>query len=133
MRPPSEDIKDILEADSGLGLTFAVNLFIGQEPPEPNDCVTIFDTPGYPPLLTLTQRDDPEYYRPSVQIRVRNKNYLTGWNLIDAIKVALHGRNHETWGGTSYTLIACVGEPALLDWDESNRARFVTTFDLQRR
>lgn len=131
MNVTSEDIKDMLEAESSLGLTFGTDLFIGKEPALPNDCVTIFDTPGGPPQLTLTPGED--YYYPSVQIRVRSNVYLTAANLIHDIKVALHGRGHEVWNGTTYELIACSIEPFLLGWDEKDRAWFVTTFKIQRR
>jgi hypothetical protein len=130
MNAPSVDIKDMLEAQSSLGLTFGTNLFIGREPTSPDNCVTIFDTPGGPPALTL---DNIDYNYPSIQVRVRNNDYLTGWGLIDDIKNFLHGKSHETWNGTRYELIACTVEPAMLDWDENNRARFVTTFNIQRR
>lgn len=133
MNPPSEDIKDMLEAESSLALTFATDLFIGVEPDPPDNCVTIFDSPGFPPELSLTQKDDADYFKPSVQIRVRNNAYLVGWSVIDAIKLVLHARSQETWGGALYTMIVCAIEPALLDWDENGRARFVTTFNLQRR
>lgn len=131
MNPASVDIKDLVEADSGLGLTFATDLFIGREPAAPDNCVTIFDTPGGSPMQTFKQGED--YYYPSIQIRVRNTNYLTGWDLINDIKVLLHNRAQETVNGTLYSVIICTQEPALLDWDENDRARFVTSFDLQRR
>jgi hypothetical protein len=131
MNATSVDISDILEAETALGLTLGTNLFIGREPVTPSDCVTIFDTPGYAPQLTLDGAND--YYFPSIQIRVRNTKYLDAESLIHNIMVSLHGRNHETWNSTLYTLIKCTTEPALLDWDENNRARFVVNFDIQRR
>jgi hypothetical protein len=73
------------------------------------------------------------YFYPSIQIRVRNKVYSDGWALIDDIKELLHGKSSETIGGTLYTAIICTGEPALLDWDDNERVRFVITFELQRR
>ena len=130
MQCPAEDIKDMLEDESSLGLTFATDLFVGREPPEPDDSVTIFDTPGFPPALNL---NDQGYEYPSVQIRVRSNDYLTGWNLIHAIQVVLHGKAGETWNATLYTVIYCSSGPALLDWDENNRPRFIINFNLQRR
>jgi len=130
MNAQSEDIKDMLEAESSLGLTFGTDLFIGKELSKPDNCVTIFDTYGFPPLLTL---DGGGYYYPSVQIRVRNNDYRTGWALIHDIMVSLHGRAHETWNETLYTVIYCSSGPAFLDWDENDRARFVCNFDMQRR
>lgn len=132
MNASSVDIKDIL-AESSLGLTFADNLFIGREPAKPNDCVTIFDTPGFPPLLTLDEGGD--YYYPSVQIRVRNTDYRNGWDLIHKIMILLHGRANELSpdGTILYTGIYCSSGPALLDWDDNNRVRFIVNFNMQRR
>jgi hypothetical protein len=130
MNSPSEDIKDMLESDPGLALTFATDLFIGKEPPEPDNCVTIFDTPGRPPQLTFKKEED--YFYPSIQIRIRNNDYRDGWSLINEIKIYLHGKAHETWNSTVYELIRCEIEPAFLNWDENNRAWFVTSFEVQR-
>jgi hypothetical protein len=104
---------------------------IGREPNKPDNCVTIFDTPGNPPQQTYIQGED--YFYPSIQIRVRNTSYLNGWDLMNNIKVLLHNRPQETWNGTLYSAIICSQEPALLDWDKNDRARFVTTFNIQRR
>ncbi len=134
MNAPSYDIAEIIEAhgeSSGFDLTYATNLFIGKEPSTPKDCVTIFDTSGYPPYLSISGETGYEY--PSVQIRVRSTKYTTGWNLLNDIKDALHGINHETWNGTLYTVIYCSSSPALLDWDDNGNARFVASFNLQRR
>lgn len=128
MNPSSVDIKDLLVAN--LGLIFATDLFIGKEPATPNNVTTIFDTPGRAPSLYYD--NTIQYYFPSVQIRVRNTDYLSGWNLINDIKVLLHGRANEQINNTIYTVMVCSSDPALLDWDDNNRARFIVNFDLQR-
>ena len=133
MNAPSVDIKEILEAygeSSGLGLYYANNLFIGKEPDKPDNCVTIFDTPGFPPYLGLT---DVGYEYPSVQIRVRNRKQTDGWFQIEEIKDVLHGFHQTVVNGTLYTLISCSSGPALLDWDDKERVRFIINFNLQRR
>ena len=127
----SEDIKDMLVAETALGLTFATNLFIGNEEKTPRNCVTIFDAPGSAPQLTFTKGEN--YYYASVQIRVRNADYTTGWNLIEEIKTSLHGRAQETWNDTLYSVIYCASGPAHLDWDDNGNARFIINFNLQRR
>lgn len=132
MNPASEDIKDMLEAESSLGLTFATDLFIGKEPDQPDNIATIYDSVSSPPQLTLHGQEDTYYY-PSLQIRVRNTSYLDGWNLINDITTSLHGRAHETWNGTLYTVIYCSSGPALLTWDDDNRVIFIVNFNLQRR
>lgn len=131
MNASSEDIKDMLVAESALGLTFGTNLFIGLEPSEPDNTVTIFDTAGFPEQLTFLQGEVYEY--PSVQIRVRNNSYTVGWALINDIKTQLHGRGQETWSGTLYSVIYTPGGIALLDWDNMDRVRFIINFNLQRR
>lgn len=131
MQRTTEDIKDMLEDESSLGLAFADNLFIGREPTSPNNCVTIFDTPGSGPDLNYDASIKYDY--PSVQIRVRNTSYPNAADLAQDIKATLHNRAQETWSGAVYTLIQCTSEPALLDWDENDRARFVINFDIQRQ
>ncbi len=138
MNSTSEDIKDMLVADAALGLIFNPalenNLFIGAEPTIPKNCVTIFDTPSGPPQLTLGgKKANENYFYPSTQIRVRNTSYLTGWALIENIRTSLHGRAQETWNGTLYSVIYCSSGPAMLDWDENNRVRFIVNFNIQRR
>lgn len=132
MNPPSEDVAAMLIADSGLGIAaIGTDLFLGREPTDPDDVVTIFDTPGRPPMLTMTKGEN--YYYPSIQMRIRNNDYRTGMNLANDIKESLHGRGPETWNGTVYTLIRCNTEPSLLDWDDNRRARLIINFNLQRR
>ena len=136
MNSPSEDIKDMLVADTSLSLVFDPtgenNLFIAVEPTAPKNCVTIFDTLGRQPQLTLTGKGK-DYFYPAVQIRVRNTSYVTGWALIQNIRTSLHGRAQETWNGTLYSVIYCSSGPAFLDWDENSRVRFIINFNIQRR
>ena len=130
MNPPSQDIKDILEA-ADLNLTFQSNLFIGSLPAQAQDnCVVIYDTPGYSPDLTFNFGE--KYFRPSIQIMVRSRDYQTGYSLINSIKNELHGIGHEVWNGTVYELIKCTQEPFLLSYDERNLVQFICNFDIQR-
>ena len=135
MNAPSRDIVDILESygdSSGfdLALSFANNLHVGREPATPINCVTIFDVEGYPPELNLITQG---YEYPSIQIRVRNKQYLTAMSLAQDIKDALHGRSHVTVNGALYTVIYAIGNPALLDYDDNGNARVILNINLQRK
>ena len=131
MNAPAVDFVDMLEAESSLDLEFKANLFVGYEPASPDNCVTIFDIPGISPEVTL--EGNPNFYRPAVQVRVRDKSYLLGYDLISGIVRALHGRGPELWNGTTYCSIICTSDPALLDWDANGRARFITNFNITRR
>lgn len=135
MNPVSKDIVDMLEAygdSSGfsLGLVFANNLHVGKEPADPANCVTIYDVSGFGTDLGLT---DKSYERPSIQIRVRNTKYWTAMGIAQEIKDSLHGRSHETWNGSLYTVIKCTSGPALLDYDDNGCTRIVLNLDVQRR
>ena len=131
MNMPSEDIKDMLTGESYLELIFANDLFIGKEPTTPDNCVTIFDTPGIAPMITLDEVTGFEY--PSIQIRIRNNSYVVGYNLAKDIQDILHGINQTEINNTLYSVIYATGEPMLLDWDLNDRARFVINFEIQRR
>lgn len=132
MNACSVDIAGMLVADTSLGLTIKTNLFVGKEPTRPDDTVTIYDSYGYPPQLTMNAQAEPYYY-PSIQIRVRNRDYRTGYDLAHKIMVSLHGRANTTWGDTLYTVIYSTSGVALLDWEDTGLCRFIINFDLQRR
>ena len=133
MIPVSESVKDMLEKESSFGLEFGTNLFIGREPPEPDALVCIFDTPGYAPDLTLQgQKALTIDCRPAVQIRARGFDYLVTAQLLDDIKLYLHGISNTDFGGIRYKLIKALGDPAFLYWDENNRAVFYLNIDFLR-
>jgi len=130
MNPVSEDIKDILVADSGLGLVFKTNLFIAYQPQEPANVVTIYDTPGRAPQMYVSGEND---YYPSFQIITRYTDYLEGYSWIRQITDSLHGRANETWNGTNYQLIQSIQDPFFTDLDEHNRFNFSVNFNVIRR
>jgi hypothetical protein len=130
MNVVSEDIKDMLLTAS-LGLTFAVNLFTHSEPVSPDNCVTVYVTPGFSPDGTLTKGE--ETWRPAIQVKVRNRSSQAAGALIDNIKVFLHNRAGEIWNGTRYTLIQCAQEPFPLGFDANNRSQWVGNFDISRQ
>ena len=132
MNSAAQDIKDMLEGESSLGLVFATNLFVGREPTSPDNTVTIFETSSQPPQLTLEGEGATLNYS-SVQIRVRNRSYQTGWDMVDSIQDKLHGRAGETWNSTLYNSIYCSSGPAFMDWDDNDRIRFIINFNIVRR
>jgi hypothetical protein len=130
MNTVSIDVKDMLEA-AGLGLEYKKNLFIAKEPDNPDNCVTVFDTPSFPPEYDIAGQS---YYRSSCQIRIRNNGYTDGMTVARNILDSLHARvNLEAWNGTVYTVIEATGEPAQLAWDDNNRAIIIINFNFQRR
>lgn len=130
MKAPSEDIKDILLAESSMSLSFGQDLFVGLQPESPDNITSIFDTIGRPPQLTM---DVAKLENPSIAIQVRSNDYQTGYALAEQIKDALHGRANETWNGTLYMVIYCVSGPFVLNWDENRRVIFSINFNVMRR
>jgi hypothetical protein len=134
----AEDIKTMLgvyldssENVSEISDFILFPVFVGKEPMEPSNTITVFETPGAPPQLTFDRDEIYEY--PSVQVRVRSASYLQGWEQANEIKNALHGRANESWGSNFYTLVRCANGPYLLDYDKNQRVRFIINFDCQRR
>lgn len=135
MKPSSVHIKDMLESESSLALTFGTDLFVGREPTSrdaQDNVVTIIDTPGGPIHLTNT-KENSDYQYPTVQIRIRNNDLVTGWELAEDIVASLHGRAGETYDGVYYSLVRCTSGPAALMWDENERVVLVINFEIQRR
>lgn len=127
MNAPSIDIRTLLEQESIL----TIPVHIGSEPAEPNNVITIYDTAGFRPMLTLDRNETFEF--PSVQIRVRNVSYLSCLEVCATIKQILHGRGQEIVDGAFYALIRCNHEPEPLGFDTKQRMRFVMNFEIQRK
>lgn len=129
------DIVSLIVANSNwVGGT---NLFAGREPTSPSNTLTLFDVPGGNRLLykkrDLNDLGSDAYEYASFQIRIRNADYEQGMLQASEIIDILHGVGNEIVGGSLYTVIQAVDNPALLEWDEDNRAKIVVNFQLQRR
>lgn len=130
MNMPTEDIKDML-VEAGIGLIFAQNLFIGQEPVAPDNTVTLFDGPGAAPVLTMDYGSQMD--QPSINIRVRNSSYPAAMALAYTMYAFLSGRSNTAKNGAFYGLIQPIDTPMLIDWDDNNRARVVFNIETKRR
>lgn len=127
---PSMDIKDMLVAAS-IGTFAAKNgwaIYIGEEPPEPDTCITIYDTGGFDP--------NPAFLLdfPTIQIRVRGSEsgFVEAFNKMQSIKDELLGRDVEVWNTTRYDGIWMVSDIVYLGTDERNRPLFVTNWRIAR-
>lgn len=129
MKSPADDIMSMLEGAS-LGLELSKNMFVGFEPARPDNTVTLYDTVGRPPLLTL---DNKKYEYGGVQVRVRNRSYVQAMKQAYEIKDYLHGKYNVEAGDFLYTLVRCNTPPSLMAWDENQRAIIVINFETQRR
>lgn len=128
MNPPSVDIKDLLDADSDVGLTFPTDLFVSEMPKEPDLCAAVFDSGGFDPDAHI------DYQRPTVQVRVRgNKGaYVAAHSLAQAIRDALNGLNDQTVNATRYIGIWVVGDVLSLGQDDNGRPLLSVNFRIHR-
>ena len=129
MNPSSEDIKNILEdSSSGLGLTFATDLFVSEIPTTPDRCVVVIDTGGFDAEVNYT------YERPTLMVRVRGDRhrYKNGYTLAKDVKDVLNGLANETWNSTRYVGIWAVGDVNFLGYDKNHRPEFSVNFRIHR-
>lgn len=129
MNAPSEDIKDILLAESALALTYARDLFIGIIPQDAADqCVAITDTGGEGLENRYT------YERPTVQVLVRgNKgDYLGAQELTQQCRDVLIGIENYTINAARYIGIWCRTDVLYLGEDDNNRPLFSVNFNIHR-
>lgn len=128
MNAPATDIATMLDGGSGLGLNQGVNLFVSVLPEAPDAIVAIFDYSG----------DDPEqnfeYWRPSVQVRVRGarEDYETPYQLAMAIKAQLVASHNVTIGDTRYIGIWSKGDIMSLGRDANQRPELSMNFQIHR-
>lgn len=76
MRSPAHDTALYLAGLAGFGEFGGSSgwpVYVGREPLEPVDVVTVYDTGGGPAVLI------PDIRQPSVQVRVRADSYQDGW------------------------------------------------------
>jgi hypothetical protein len=128
MNPPSEDIKDILEGETGLALTFATDLFIGQMPETPDACVCVYDSGGYP------GEENYLYERPTVQVKVRGGRggYKIAHELCQNIRDVLHGLHNVTVNSARYVGIWVETDVMSIGPDELHRPHFTVNFRIHR-
>src|SRR3990172_25878 len=97
MNSAAIDIANILDSSAiGYGIV-GTDIFISREPTSHENCTTVYDTGGFEP-----EAADVVYDKPTVMIRIRNKNYATGYVKAQAVKDALHKAHGITEGGSRY-------------------------------
>lgn len=130
MNPPSDDIKDILVTED-LDLVAGTNLFVGKEPANPPNTVTIFDSPGGGPGRTYNRLEKYEYR--AVNIRVRNASYQLGMKQAQDIVNALEGLSNIETDKALYTRIEVIDGPGLVGYDDNGRPWITFNLEIQRR
>lgn len=130
MNPASLDIAQRLAAQ-GHG-TFAGaatwGIFVAKEPQAPDGTVTVYDTSGESP------DPDSDYWRPSVQVRVRHNDYLVAFAKMEELvnELTTDTLSFEI-NGTRYVGVYQFGSPQFLAFDDNDRAILVANFNIVRQ
>lgn len=127
-KPITLDMKDVLEAynvgtfGNGGGISGGWPIFIGSEPDMPNDCITLYDTPGTAP--------NPKWLLdyPRFMARVRSHSYEQGFAKAEELKGALLGLPSQDINGIRYVGIYVVTDTYFLQADGKGRSIFVNTW-----
>lgn len=85
-------LADYLETQ-GIGYATAqadhqVDIFVGKQPTDPDDCVTLLGEPG----LNNMNNTIPELQFPRFQVLIRNTSYVAGSLTMRAVRAALHDK-----------------------------------------
>lgn len=97
-------------------------IFIGSEPADPANCITLYDVAGEAP--------NPKWLLdfPRFQVRVRSNGYLDGFTKAEEIRDALLGLPSQTIGDIRYDGIYVVTDTFFLMADGRQRSIFVTMY-----
>lgn len=121
---PADDIKDYIEDNTDL--VFGTDLFVAAEPKDKDNVVTIYDTGGFDA--------DPKFAldSPTIQIRVKNNIYKTGYLVCEDIKNQLLYFTKQSINDSEYIGIWQQGDITPIGRDENNRFIFTMNFRLKR-
>lgn len=122
-----DDIADFLE-DNSIG-TVGTDIFVGQQPDSPANCVTILDTGGLRPDIDLPTK------KPTFQVLVRNSNYANGAAKLSAIRDILHRKYNATLvgGGNYFYSINAISEGGHIGQDDIGNDEFSMNFEAWTR
>ncbi len=130
MAAPSVDFKDLLST-AGVGTWQATTgwaLAVSREPATPDQVVTIYDTGGQDPNAKWLLDN------PTVQVRVRGSpnDYPATYAKAIAVKDALLGLTPQTLDSIDYVGVWMVGDVIFIGYDELQRPRFTTNWQITR-
>lgn len=125
---PADDLARYI-AGLGLGIFGNSNqnawaVSVAREPIEPANCITFYDTGG-----VGADTDELDLYRPSIQVRVRSRDYMEGCNKQQQIRLALHAIAGATINGKRYVGVTNETDINHIGMSENNM--FLTTINYQ--
>jgi len=122
MSSPAYAVAEYL--DDVTSLVIGTSLFVSNEPPKPDACVTVYDTGGNAPIDNM--ETPVESRQPTIQVRVRNKTYSAAYAQAEDIcsKMALLLGQHGIKQASQVADILPIGN------DENARILLTINFEL---
>ena len=126
MKPVSYDIISRI-ADNIPSSIAGTNIFANKEPANPNNCITVYDTPA--------GEQNPKWAvdEEMIQIRCRHTDYETGYELLERIKNLLAGTKEFNIDDTMYVGIWATTNITFLENDDQDRAIMTVNFRIIRK
>lgn len=122
------ELATYLQAES-VG-TVGTDIFEGQLPPAPDDCLAVIPYGGQASVYTLGQL--PDWERPRVQVLVRNVSFAGAEATALAAYNALAKVANALLSGVRYVEITPLQSPFLLRRDDSGRVEFAANYAVQK-
>jgi len=119
------DIANYLQAN-GLGQV-GQGLFVSFQPPEPDDCIAVYDTGGYAPDIDVPLRD------PGCQVLVRATEYPVAMQRAQEIFDLLHAKGNFALGSYWIYFAKAEHEPTPIGLDENGRPEITLNFHFKIR
>jgi len=130
------DVLDFLETEGLIEGATEWSGFAGYLPPEPNQAIAVFETPGAPPESKPDGSTETEYDEPTFQVRGRGEKF--GYEALrtkmGAIYRALHGSELSPASGDPVYVYVYARQsgPFPLGLDENNRPGLTWNFKALR-
>lgn len=129
MASSAEDVAGYL-ADEGLGTLGGASswgIYVGLEPPSPDQVLTVYDTGG------AMGNPDGQMYDPTIQVRGRSHDYDTAYSKLEEVRdLLIVDKTARVIDGWLYTGFWLTADITKIDVDENNRSVLVVNFRLMR-
>ena len=100
---------------------------VGQEPPQPDNVVTLYDTGGAGPVLY-----EGQLRQPTIQVRVRNTSYPEAYNLQNDIFGILNAIVDQEIDGSQFIGCWMQSEIISIGRDDNNRHILTSNYRIER-
>ena len=117
-----EDVADYLEL-AGVG-TVGTNIFKGNMPDSPDQCITVYAYAGETPDLSI------DIERPGLQVKSRALTAEDALDLAEHALAHLHKATSQTINGVLYYYIHALQSPIHLGRDEKGRYMYSVNYNV---